>query len=106
MITTEKIQDVSQQIVREFKPERIVLFGSYAQGNPAEDSDVDLLIILPFKGRSVRKAVEMRLKIKSPFPIDLIVRTPEEIRKRMSMNDPFMVNVIKNGRVLYEARHT
>ncbi len=105
MITTEKIRDVSRQIVREFQPERVILFGSHAQGTPAEDSDVDFLIVLPFKGKPVQKAVEIRLKIKSPFPIDLVVRTPEEIRRRMRLNDPFMENVMKTGKVLYEASH-
>jgi len=105
MVTLKKIKELSRQIVREFHPERIVLFGSYASGNPTKDSDLDLLVVLPFRGRTVDKAVEMRLKIRPTVPVDLIVRTPEKVRERLAMNDPFLENVMKTGKVLYEAHH-
>ena len=53
MITTRQIEDVSGRIAAEFEPERILLFGSYAWGAPSPDSDVDLLVILPFEGKAV-----------------------------------------------------
>ncbi|NUM67720.1 HEPN domain-containing protein [candidate division KSB1 bacterium] len=84
MITTlEQIQEVAQRIGKEFSPQRIILFGSYAYGNPTPDSDVDLLVITPFQGRSAEKSVEIRLKVRPPFPMDLLVRTPEKVQERL-----------------------
>ena len=103
MITMRQIEDVSGRIAAEFEPERILLFGSYAWGAPSPDSDVDLLVILPFEGKAVAKSVEMRLRIKSPFPVDLLVRTPEKIHERLALGDPFIQSILEEGKVLYEA---
>jgi len=105
MITMRQIEDVSGRIAAEFEPERILLFGSYAWGAPSPDSDVDLLVILPFEGKAVAKSVEMRLKIKPPFPVDLLVRTPEKIHERLALGDPFIRSILEKGKVLYEANH-
>jgi predicted nucleotidyltransferase len=105
MITMRQIEDVSGRIAAEFEPERILLFGSYAWGAPSPDSDVDLLVILPFEGKTVAKSVEMRLKIKPPFPVDLLVRTPEKIHKRLALGDPFIRSILEKGKVLYEANY-
>jgi predicted nucleotidyltransferase len=105
MISIKKIRTEIQPLVHDYNPEKIILFGSYAGGSPTEDSDVDLLIVLPFKGKSIHKAVEMRLKLKTSFPVDLIVRTPTKVRERLNLDDPFMTNVFKTGMVLYEAHN-
>jgi uncharacterized protein len=105
MITMRQIEDVSGRIAAEFEPERILLFGSYAWGAPSPDSDVDLLVILPFEGKAVAKSVEMRLKIKPPFPVDLLVRTPEKIHERLALGDPFIRSILEKGKVLYEANY-
>jgi predicted nucleotidyltransferase len=105
MITMRQIEDVSGRIAAEFEPERILLFGSYAWGAPLSDSDVDLLVILPFEGKAVAKSVEMRLKIKPPFPVDLLVRTPEKIHERLALGDPFIRSILEKGKVLYEANY-
>ena len=94
MISMRQIEDVSGRIAAEFAPERILLFGSYAWGAPSPDSDVDLLVILPFEGKAVAKAVEMRLRIKPPFPVDLLVRTPEKVRERQALGDPFIRSIL------------
>ena len=103
MVTKREIKEVARRIVEEFNPERIILFGSYAKGTATEDSDVDLLVILPFKGKAVSKSVQIRLKIRPPFPLDLIVRTPQRVRKRVAMGDDFMLDIVQNGSVLFEA---
>jgi predicted nucleotidyltransferase len=105
MITMRQIEDVSGRIAAQFEPERILLFGSYAWGAPSPDSDVDLLVILPFEGKAVAKSVEMRLKIRPPFPVDLLVRTPEKIRERLALGDPFIRSILEKGKVLYEANY-
>ena len=105
MVGIREIRAVSRRIAREFHPRRIILFGSYARGTPTEDSDVDLLIIMPFKGRSTDVSVEMRLKVRPPFPVDLLVRTPQAVRRRIGMGDCFMREIVESGKVLYEAHH-
>jgi len=103
MITRQQIKELSRRIADEYHPERILLFGSHAWGAPSPDSDVDLLVILPFEGKTVAKSVEMRLKIRPPFPVDLLMRTPEKIRERLALGDPFIRNILEEGEVLYEA---
>ena len=97
------IADVGRRIGREFHPRRVVLFGSHAGGTPGEDSDVDLLVVMPFEGKPPAKSVEIRLRINPPFPVDLLVRTPQAVQKRLEMGDQFMRNIIESGKVLYEA---
>lgn len=103
MIDEKSIHELSERIAREFEPERIVLFGSYARGNPTEDSDVDLLVIMPCEGKSVMKAIEIMNKIHPRIPLELLVRTPEEVRWRLEYNDFFMREIIEEGKVLYES---
>jgi predicted nucleotidyltransferase len=103
MVTMRQIEDVSRRIAQQFHPQRILLFGSYAWGSPSPDSDVDLLVILPFEGKPVAKSVEMRLKVRPPFPVDLLVRTPEKVQERLALGDPFIRSILEEGKVLYEA---
>lgn len=105
MISMRSIRKLAESIGEEFRPQQVVLFGSYASGSPTPDSDVDLLVIMPFEGRSVNKSVEMRLKLRPSFPVDLIVRTPETVRERLGLGDPFLGDILKAGKVLYEADH-
>jgi hypothetical protein len=58
-----------------------------------------------YRGMSVRKAVEILNRVEPDFPVDLIVRSPREIRKRVAMNDPFLAEIVRRGKVLYEAAH-
>ena len=104
-VTMRQIEDIGRRIAAEYQPERVLLFGSHAWGAPTEDSDVDLLVILPFESKAVAKSVEMRLKIRPPFPVDLLVRTPETIRERLALGDPFIRSILEKGKVLYEAHH-
>jgi predicted nucleotidyltransferase len=105
LVPVERIQAYCDALGREFRARRIMLFGSYANGTPGPDSDVDLLVILPFRGREVRKAVEMRTRVAAPFPLDLLVRKPEFVARRLSERDMFMVEVMERGRTMYEGEH-
>ena len=102
LVAMEQIEELSRRIAREFDPERIVLFGSYAQGTPTEDSDVDLLVILPFEGKSMRKALEILNKTNPAFPIDLLARRPEDTARRYTQGDPLIREALDGGRVLHE----
>ena len=103
MVTMNQIEELGRLIGLEFRPDRVVLFCSYAQGTATEDSDVDLLIILPFEGKSVIQSVEIRMRLRPAFPVDLIVRTPEKVRERLAMGDHFIREILEEGKVLYEA---
>ncbi len=105
MITMNQIKNFSRRVAKEFKPHRIILFGSYANGKPTPDSDVDLLVVMPFEGRATEKSVEIRMKLMPHFPLDILVRTPENIEHRISMGDFFMQDILRQGRILYEANH-
>ncbi len=105
MITQKQIRDFGQRLAREFKPLKVILFGSYAYGKPNPDSDVDLLVVMPLDGNPVDKSVEMRLKLQPPFALDLLVRTPTKIKERLAMGDDFIKDILVEGKVLYEAPH-
>ncbi|RPJ19916.1 MAG: nucleotidyltransferase domain-containing protein [Chloroflexi bacterium] len=104
-ITQRTISSFARQVARQFNPQKIILFGSYAYGKPTEDSDVDILVIMPFKGKGAHKATEILLATDPRFPIDLLVRTPEQIRTRITLGDFFIREITQKGRVLYEAAH-
>ncbi len=99
------IKDLRAQIVRAAHPQKIILFGSYAYGQPTADSDVDLLVIMPFEVSPHRQAVNIRLQIESPVALDLLVRTPEYVAQRLAWGDFFMNEVVKQGKVIYETDH-
>lgn len=101
--TFNQIQRFSQEVVDKFQPEKIVLFGSYAYGEPSQDSDVDLLVVLPFEGHSALKATEIRLAVDRDFPLDLIVRTSQHIQQRLELGDFFIQEILHKSRILYEA---
>ena len=103
MVEMSQIEALSQQIAEQFHPERIILFGSYAYGEPTPDSDVDLLVVMPFEGHSPRKAAEIRFQVRPQFPLDLLVRPPELLRQRLELGDFFMKEIVDEGKVLYEA---
>jgi uncharacterized protein len=105
MISLVQIQAFSQQIAEKFQPERIILFGSYAYGQPTEDSDVDLLVILPFEEMPVQKAIAIRQQVRSSFPLDLMARTAEQIQQRLEMGDFFIQDIMEKGHILYEANN-
>jgi predicted nucleotidyltransferase len=102
MVSMRDIQAVGRRIGKEFRPRRVVLFGSHARGTATKDSDVDLLVVMPFRGRSVDKSVEIALKVRPNFATDILVRTPGTIRRRVAMGDSFMREILANGKVIYE----
>jgi len=97
-----EIEAVARRIAEAFDPDRIVLFGSYATGLASEDSDVDLLVVLPFTGRGIDKAVEIRGRVRAPFPMDLLARRPDDTARRYMLSDPLVREALDHGKVLYE----
>jgi predicted nucleotidyltransferase len=74
------IRRLAHQIAEQFDPEKIVLFGSFAYGTPHEYSDVDLLVVMPTYSE-IRQSIRITLAFDPVFPLDLIVRTPERLRR-------------------------
>lgn len=105
MVTMAEIQEVADRMVEAFHPDRVILFGSYAYGTPAPDSDVDLLVIMSFQGAAVDKAVEMLSRVNPRFGVDLLVRRAEDVERRVGLGDFFLREILEKGRVLYESAH-
>jgi predicted nucleotidyltransferase len=105
MVAREEIQAFVNRIVQVFQPGKVILFGSYAYGSPTADSDVDLLVVMPHRGSSAAKATEIRLACPRQFPLDLLVRKPSELHRRLQMGDPFVKEVTTRGIVLHEAHN-
>ncbi len=101
--THHDIKRFADEIASQFRPEKIILFGSHATENPSHDSDVDLLVIMDFEGRPHQKAFEIRKRIKRSFPLDLLVRQPADIARRLNQGDLFLNEIMLNGKVLYES---
>jgi len=102
MVDTAQIIRLSEAIARDFDPDRIILFGSYAYGTATEHSDVDLLIIMPFEGKSRDKRLEIWGRARPPFSVDILVRRPEDTQRRYRQWDPLIREAIDHGKVLYE----
>jgi predicted nucleotidyltransferase len=96
------IRRYARAIAAEFRPDKIILFGSYAYGTPREDSDVDLLVIMPARNQ-LDQAFKIRYKVTAPFPMDLIVRTPHRVRQRLKEGESFLTEILSKGKVLYES---
>ena len=94
-----------KRIVAELQPEKIILFGSYAYGNPTPDSDVDLLVIMSTKASYKERYLSVsRLLRPRSFPVDIIVKTPKEIETALRTNSFFTREIYTKGVVLYERR--
>ncbi|OGZ46946.1 MAG: hypothetical protein A3J54_01915 [Candidatus Ryanbacteria bacterium RIFCSPHIGHO2_02_FULL_45_13b] len=100
----EKINEIKNRIVREYKPEKIILFGSYAWGEPHKDSDFDFFIIKDTQTPSLKRIEEVdRIFSRREFPMDFLVYTPEQVENRLKIGDLFVKDILTNGKVLYEA---
>lgn len=92
-----------QKIVDELKPEKIILFGSYAYGTPNPHSDVDLLVILKTNASPKERSwLVSRILLPRPFPVDILVKTPKEVEKALKSGDFFLHEILTRGKVLYE----
>ncbi len=102
-VTKEVLSEIAAKIVNHFQPEKIILFGSHAWGDPTTYSDVDILVVMDVEGSPIHKEAQIS-KIARPklVPMDIIVRTPEQIQYRLKIGDPFIRRIMKEGEVLYE----
>ncbi len=106
-MTKTEIQDVLDEMVRRivkrFHPDRIILFGSYVKGEPTDDSDLDILIVMPVEGSRRKKTNEIDLALADrAVPMDLIVATPEQFDREKDMIGTIVREAVQEGRVIYE----
>ena len=102
MVDFKDIQALADRIAEQFNPERIILFGSYAAGVAGPDSDVDLLVVLPFEGKNFRKSLEITNTVNPMFSADILARRPDDTQWRYRHGDPLVKEAIDHRRTLYE----
>lgn len=104
-ITSNLVQYIVDKIVREIRPKKVILFGSYARGDFSKASDLDLFIIIE-DGKESRRLIRRKIDALlwgRKFPVDLIVRNEEEIACNSRAKNPFYIHhIFKDGKVLYE----
>src|SRR5213082_2584775 len=92
------IRRFARQVAERFRPDKIILFGSHAYGTPHADSDVDILVVMPARN-TINQAARIRWELPAPFPMDLIVRTAEDLRWRLREGESFHTEVLTKGKV-------
>ncbi|MBT0664118.1 nucleotidyltransferase domain-containing protein [Geobacter pelophilus] len=105
IVSFSDIQQFAADVAREFSPEKVILFGSYAVGSAREESDVDLLVVMPGEDSGARVAADIITRLKPTLPVELIVRSSRQIRERLAMNDFFLREIVTTGKELYAAPH-
>ena len=107
MIHRREIKKWCEMVACEFRPGQIIVFGSYAYGTPTEDSDVDVLVVMPLpRGhRDVQQAAAIRQRVPAAFPMDVMVRSPQQIARRLALGDGFIANILLYGQTMYEGKH-
>ena len=101
-IPMRAIHQVVREIADAFRPEKIILFGSYAYGTPHAESDVDVLVIMDTPLRTREQAFEIARSVEHHFGLDLIVRTPDQLAERIALGDSFLKEAVEKGKTLYE----
>lgn len=102
MVRFEQLRKLADWIILYFQPARIILFGSSAYARPGPDSDVDLLVIMPFEGSNLRQSLEILNRVAPTFPVDLLARRPDDSARRYAEGDPLIREAFDRGRVLHE----
>ena len=101
-VTDALLSEMVSKIVEHFHPDKVILFGSRAWGEPTRESDLDLLVVMDVDGSPIRKASEISRIARPRFlPMDIIVRTSDEIEHRREIGDPFIKMIMNKGKMLY-----
>lgn len=97
------LEQVTRTIVERFHPKRIVLFGSHARGDAGSDSDLDVFIEMETSRRPPERAIEVSAAFGlRPWPLDVVVYTPEEVQRLRGVSGTLLSVIEKEGKVLYE----
>lgn len=98
-----EIKQIVDKIVAKFRPEKVILFGSYAWGSPGKDSDIDLFVIKDDPQKNNRElAIDLeRVLIDRPRALDIIVYKPNQVRKGLEEKNRFISKILTEGKILY-----
>ena len=102
-IPDKTIRALVRRIVDEFHPDRIILFGSYAYGQPRPESDLDLLVVMDTLLSESEQAMQIRRQLNIMFGLDLLAYTPQRLAQRLAWGDSFLKEITEQGIVLYES---
>lgn len=103
MNLTDQIPEITRRIIETSHPEKIILFGSYARGNFSADSDLDLLVIVPGIKRLRQESIRVRRALRGLLaPVDIVIATPEQIKRLGNTNGMVYQSALREGKVLYE----
>jgi predicted nucleotidyltransferase len=105
-MSPELLEGIVKRIVDGYSPDKIILFGSYAYGTPTEDSDIDLFIVKDDNRKSVDRFCEVMkiLRDVNGVSVEPLIFTNEELKKRVGLEDDFVLEIINNGKLLYERK--
>lgn len=100
--TRRKIDEMVRRIAQRFDPDQIILFGSHARGSADADSDVDLLVVMPVSESKREKQIEIGVALHDiRVPLDIIVATPDEVRRRRNIVGTIIRPAMRDGEVVY-----
>jgi len=102
-INLNLIRKVVRESIGKINPQKVILFGSFAYGQPNANSDVDLLFVKETRLKGVKRYCSISENVERIFPMDIIVKTPDEVGVRLKMGDPFYKEIFDKGKILYEA---
>ncbi len=105
IVALTDIQEFVADVAREFLPEKVILFGSYATGSAKAESDVDLLVVMREDVSGARVAADIIRRLKPTLPVELVVRSSRQIKERLALNDFFLREIMAKGKELYAAPH-
>jgi predicted nucleotidyltransferase len=105
MVAMNQIQELVGEIAKKYQPHQIILFGSHATGKAHDHSDVDLMVVMPDGGDPLQTAAEISRNISSNLPVEIIVRDPADLQRRLAERDWFLIDLMKTGKVLHAADH-
>lgn len=104
-MTQQKIQQLADQIAREYQPEKIILFGSYAWGKTDKNSDIDFFIVKETRKNILDRNRDVyRIIFDKGEAVDILVYTPAQLKRREEMGDPFVQKIMKRGKLLYASK--
>ena len=101
----KEIKSITNQVIKNYQPQKIILFGSAVRGDFNHDSDIDMLVIKNAPGRRVDRIRNLLLSVDYNLPFEPLVYTPEELEERKNLGDNFILEVLDQGKVLYEQQH-
>ena len=106
MIPMRDIKRYCDAIAAAFRPRKIILFGSYAYGQPNEDSDVDVMVVMPKKRYRRDLGFRVRMKVPAGFPVDILVEPDDKLASRIADRECFILDITEKGKVMYEEVHS